>query len=75
MANNGLCFYRWIGDWGDYEIPNELAEKWLLRKDGWPDKRSPARYKMVMDWVAEQERLAKQEWLASKVETSEASNG
>lgn len=67
----GMAFFVWEGDYGRYEIPQDLAAELLLRQDGWPDKRSPERLKRLLDWVAEQESAA----LSSKTDTSGASHG
>ena len=43
----------WVSDWGTYIIPKELLSTTKLKKNGWPDKRSPKGAAKMFAWVAE----------------------
>lgn len=49
----------WIGDYGAYTVPAALRVTTPWTKKGRPDKRHRADYKRFMDWVKQQEQLAK----------------
>ena len=50
----------WVGDYGDYKVPDNLLTDVRLTKRGWPDKRNPAKYNKVMGWVDAQEKNARE---------------
>ena len=53
----------WVGDYGAYEIPDEIYSKVRLTIDRWPDARFLSS-KPFMEWVKQQEKAAKAEILA-----------
>ena len=45
----------WVGNHGEYTIPNDILDGVVLTKSGYPDKRYVQSYQRFMEWVKEQE--------------------
>lgn len=55
----------WVGNYGDYKIPQRLLAKTRFTKSGYPDKRSKRAYLEFMTWVFHEE-LSQAAELANK---------
>lgn len=49
----------WVGDWGQYIVPDEVLKGAKITKRHWYDRRYKKANDKLKAWVAEQERKAR----------------
>jgi hypothetical protein len=51
MAQEEVGMNVWVGNYGDYPIPEKVLEGVVMTKSGYPDRRYILPYQKFMAWV------------------------